>query len=820
MAVADLPYWTILPNWREPVIERLEALTSVLRSPSGAEQRFGARWTPRRSFEALTTVTGRNRMLFDNAVGAVGGNPWWLPVWPDSQSLAVPVTIGDTSIVCVTTGREFRAGGFAMLWSGEFDAEVVEVTSVAPGVLNLAAPLAASRPAGTRLFPAVQARLTDMPDMKRVGSRAIENSIRFESIGDNEIDGLVLPFPTYLDLPVFTTRPDEGQALTHGYSRLFDEIDGETGLKRRFDTADIGFTLQQFQWLTVGRVQLAALRSLFYQLDGQRELLWLPSFADDFDLVAPIDAADTAIEVVRNGFTDYGGPRVGHEDVMIALRDGTLIFRRITGSSLTGENTETIVFDEAIGVDATIKEVRQVCFLAQSRLDADVLELTHHSDIDGACRSSIVFRSAPEIREGSDWFPDLPPDMMMNDQPCGTIDCVPEILMAEGGPSQVTVSDPSGGGNLAFINLTDGLDGTVVVYTNGTSPTIRFREVISGVAGSEIDTEIGPPDVTGITMNEIIPLGLSIVSPTINVAISSGGLHEIDLYTGALNATHDIAPAGHTILSLDALYPAYRVAMIEPGVGLSFQTWSFGDPLPVTPILALAGDFDMADSSSIGGFGNRLIVGHDAATGRLHGVSVSFFTGEVFGSDLISNGSSTNERFICAEFSQIDSRLNVTWRKFTGSGPGGSVMTRKMTTDFGDQGAEVVVYNLTALGVSGYTHLANREPVCGVPLPNGNVLMVERRYETVGAQLRAYEVLVLHAPGEPSKQSNIIRLTPSNVGPTGDVKRSARIRQTGSGAFGGDFVVVYESPVNDTGGTELLLWPFTATTCTETSEPE
>lgn len=46
-----LPVWTISPDWSDGITETLEWLTGLLASPIGAEQRFGLRLTPRRSFE-------------------------------------------------------------------------------------------------------------------------------------------------------------------------------------------------------------------------------------------------------------------------------------------------------------------------------------------------------------------------------------------------------------------------------------------------------------------------------------------------------------------------------------------------------------------------------------------------------------------------------------------------------------------------------------------------------------------------------------------------------------------------------------------------
>lgn len=820
MAVADLPFWTILPNWRQPVIERLEALTSVLGSPSGAEQRFGARWTPRRSFEALTTVSGLNRMLFDSAIGAVGGNPWWLPVWPDVQRLTIPVPSGNGSISCVTTNREFRAGGFAMLWRDEFTAEVVEVTSVSAGLLTLASGPASSWPAGTRLFPAVQARLTDMPNMNRIGSRILENSIRFETIGDNESTEAA-PITVYDGLPVLTIRPDEGESMTHGYSRLFDEIDGETGLKRRYDTADIGFTVQQHQWLSIGRQDRAELRALFYHLDGRRELLWLPTFADDFDLVEPLSAGSNSIEVRRCGFTAYGGPRLNHRDVMIALRDGTTIFRRITGSTLTLDGTELVVLDSALGVNADVRSVRQICFLVQSRLDSDVLELTHHSDLEGAARTSLAFRSAPDTREGSDWFPVLPPDMTMNDNPCGVAECVPEIYVT----ATRQIADAVSGNQRTNVTISNDARGKVNTYTafvKSEDGTMYFSQEPGYIFEAPIAA--APSALAYIKFGRIPGRrGYFTVTPSEEY----GGLYgaggdllqfydtpAVGVDKGDLFDTKDASL--YPIVGLDSGAADSVYLTTYDGSTVRFGAWATGDS-PLAGVTALSGSFDEISTGAISAFAAGFIVTRDSSTKRLTFTGVNFFFGTVVESGLLTDGSGSRESFLNygpAGASGAPVAAAV-WRMYSSpTGPGGAVKMRLYPDN-----EFVTLYNMTALGVAGYTHLANREPIAAAVLPNCNVAIVERRYETVGARLRAYEVLVVHAPLE-GKQSNALRLTPSGVGPTGDVQRSADVKFCTASDVVALLQVSFESPTDNTGTTEVINHDIEYVSCTTMSTPE
>lgn len=825
MPVEDLPHWTILPNWRTPVMERLECLTAVLASPSGAEQRFAARWSPRRYLEPLVTPVGRVRTLFDMAVGAVGVSPWYVPLWHDVQSLTETLGIADTVLNCETEHREFVAGGFVMLWRDEFTSEVLEVASVGLTSLTFVAGPAASWPAGTRLFPAVKARLAEMPSMGRRSSRVLENSIRFmvETHNDFVDPDVTLSYPTYESLPVLVTSPDESQDITHARMRLLEDLDSETGLSRVYDTAGIDFTLQRHHWLSVGRQEHAELRTLFYTLDGRRGLLWLPTFAADLEVVDPIDSTDTAIVVGKCGFTAFGGPRFGRDRIWIRTRSGVDIFREITGSTL-GSDTETIQLDSAVGEDLEPQDVLRVSFMALSRLDSDTLEIEHFTDTEGGSRVAMNFRSLPDIRSAADWTPTPLPNSATTEGECGTETICTPAVTSTGAAFSITDSVPSGSDSVSFPTILPVSSDFYVSYLNGTADTARFRYVdISDNVSAETVVSVTTCDLIGVVSTALLPTASVFNSGASEARFNvsdNGSVYEFDTSTFALDDTRTISN-GHTIVAMDGSGGAtYRVVMVDPGNEITFATWDVGDS-PTNGSLVVTGNVGVIDAKPLlNTFATWAAVWRDEDDDRLKVNTISFFDSTVYGPFAVSASAGTDERHIDTLYCAVPAKLVVAWRHFSGTSPNGSVRIRQFALDLTTAETEVSIYNLAPLSVSGYTHLANREPVCGAVLPNQNVLLVERRYETVGAQLRAYEVLTLHAPGEAASQSNVVRLTPVGVGPTGDVRRSAAIKTLSVSEFSAEIVVVFESPVDNTGATELQAQRFTVTVCSAMSEPE
>lgn len=840
MPVENLPHWSILPNWRVPVLERLEAMTSVLASPSGAEQRFAVRWSPRRYLEPMVTPVGPMRTMFDMAVGTVGLMPWYVPLWHDRQNLTETLGTGDTTLNCETQHREFVAGGFVMLWADEFTTEVLEVASVASGVLTFAAGPATSWPAGTRLYPCVKARLVEMPDMARNGPRILENAIRFMADQANDYtdpDITSLPFPTYLDFPVLTTRPDEGQDISHGHQRLFDEIDGEAGLMLRYDTAGKDFTLQRHHWLSLGRQEHAELRSLFYYLDGRRNPLWLPTFAEDFVLVESADATDNGITVQKCGFTMYDGPRVGRDHVWIALRDGTNIFREISGSSLTIGGDELIVFTENLGTAFAPDDVARISFIALSRLESDTMEINHHSDTEGASRVTMVFRSAPNLRVGADWEPMPFANPDMNDAPCGVVaGCTPAITVT--GEPVIIHNFSTAGPHYLGARAGRAPYSFYVAYTDNGTTRVRYVDG-SGTVSSEEELHGGPTDFDNMTGLGGIPMSFDFDDGAYHINISDSGA--VYRFTGTLTPETPLTlvDAGLKLFTFELGGNARLLMRDTSDTAISIDAIDLTDPPTTGGVTFIAGQ-EVGETFAryiSGSFAVYALYWQDTDANRLKfGYAGLFDETTSYPNTLVSASGGSNEWYVADMRGGVINELGIAWRRETGGGPAGSLRYIRFNVNDAPEPtiSEVSVYAMSSLGVSGYTHLANREPVAAEMLVNHNLVCVERRYETVGSQLRAYEVLIMHTTGDdhaalPLKSSAPIRLTPVGVGPTGDVKRRSYIFNVpgtqDAGMVDGttestEVIVIYESPTDNVGTTRLESRRFRINICSTFNEPE
>lgn len=384
--------WSFAPDWADGVVERLTWATDILQSESGVEQRRAIRLAPRREFEASMYVEARERQLLDMALFGWGSRVWALPIWHEVQLLGVGALAGALSITCSTQYLEFRAGGLAML-RGEsaFSSETVEIDAVTANSLLLKRPTQQTWPAGSRLYPVRSAQLTQQPSLSRLTDTASSADVQFLVVEPCDWSAL-MPATLYRGRPVFETRPDEGEDLTSSYQRLLLTLDSGSAIPLMTDTANRAFPVQAHRWLEMGRAERAALRSFIYAMKGRQKAVWLPTHADDLTLVDIVSSLATTLDIANIGYSRFASAKPGRRDIRVELWDGSVFYRRITGSSELSADIERVAIDTTFGRQILPADVLRISWLALCRQDSDTVEIEHMTDSEGLAATQLVFR--------------------------------------------------------------------------------------------------------------------------------------------------------------------------------------------------------------------------------------------------------------------------------------------------------------------------------------------------------------------------------------------------------------------------------------------
>lgn len=382
--------WTFAPDWSSGVRERLAWATDVMSSDERDEQRRALRLSPRRSFSSRLVVDGRERSLFEMMLRGWGGRVWALPIYSDIQLLQSPVTLGATSITCSTTGRDFRAGGLAMLrGDSAFRSEVVQIDTVSSGSITLLRPTQGAWPAGTRLYPVRTARLAEQPRVRRHTDQAAGVDTTFDLVEPSDWPAATLP--TYRGSPVLEAAPDESRELSTSFERALYVLDNVCGIPFSLDSANEAFGVREHRWVLDGINERSAFRSLLYALRGRQVSIWVPTFADDIRLLETIGSSSLVATIENIGYARFGLGQRGVLDIRIELHDGMVLYRRITNAAAIDEDEEQITIDSALGQAVAPADVRRICFMELMRGQSDEVEIQHHTDVEGVATSGLTF---------------------------------------------------------------------------------------------------------------------------------------------------------------------------------------------------------------------------------------------------------------------------------------------------------------------------------------------------------------------------------------------------------------------------------------------
>lgn len=375
------------PNWSDPVNERLEWLTQIIEAEDGTEQAIGLRSVPRRSLEYRALAHRRDRRLMQSLLWDWQARAYRLPIWTDESRLTAAAAAGDTVISLDTTDRDFHAGGLAVLVQGMNMHEAVEIQSVSAGSLTLANALQSDWPDGARVYPGRLARLGDKQSLTAYTDELETMALSF-AFDENASDltPAELSPTTYRGYPVLELEPNWREDLTNDYQRRLAIFDNRTGRRSIDDVTGRARVLHDFLWTRTSRADIQALRRWLYARDGRRNPIWIDTHTNDLVLAETVADAATTVKVENIGYSLHAVGQIGRRDIVIVLKDGTRIYRRITAATEQDADIERLTIDASLGVTVAPGDVRRISYLLLARMASDAVVITWKTNELAECR--------------------------------------------------------------------------------------------------------------------------------------------------------------------------------------------------------------------------------------------------------------------------------------------------------------------------------------------------------------------------------------------------------------------------------------------------
>lgn len=352
-----------------------EWLTEVLRPGAGLVQHRQLRDQPRVSVAFQGIATGQHRRWLENLLERNGARRWYVPLPGAGYTLGAALAVGAASVLGATAGTLLRAGGRVALVPVDQPrrAEVFVVTDVQPTGIVLAGNTVNAHPAGTRVLPVFEGRLGIIPALSRFTGDAVPWAVEFELAEALPIVAVASPV-LYRTFPVLDLPMDWASDPSWQPQRDVLREDNDTGPVWTTDLLGQARPQIKRQCTAVGAAEVALVLGQLWALAGRANPVWVHTHAHDLVLAAGMSAGSMTMDVVWSGLGTGARPP-GRRDLRIALRNGTVLHRRVTGVAAPSSNVERLTLDSALGAAITSEDVLQLSWMSLCTQSADVVRV-------------------------------------------------------------------------------------------------------------------------------------------------------------------------------------------------------------------------------------------------------------------------------------------------------------------------------------------------------------------------------------------------------------------------------------------------------------
>ena len=363
--------WTTPANWSTPIIERLEWRTDVLLAYDGSEQRIALRQIPRRYFEfGFLVPTLLERQKLEAVIASNGSQSWDLPIWTDSTPCTSAISNGDVVVYADTVGRDFVAGGKALLLATNGNTLIINISTLTTTQLNLSSAAVGAWPLETAVIPLRTAYLEPSQQISRFTGSAIYGVVRF--LCDDISTWPTATETEYRNYPVLTTPSNWSQDLTLDYQRKMQIVDFGVGGIYRDDESSLPVFIQSHHFVLDSCQKITDFRKFLYSRRGRLNALWIPTFMPDLTFVA---LSSTTLDITNIDYTTLYNQTINRRDIRIELTNGNVYYRSIVASTVISGTVERLTLDSVLGVSVTAADVEKISFMMFGRLDTDAIEL-------------------------------------------------------------------------------------------------------------------------------------------------------------------------------------------------------------------------------------------------------------------------------------------------------------------------------------------------------------------------------------------------------------------------------------------------------------
>lgn len=367
-----------------PVNESWQWMTDVKISVDGTEQRAGLRGVPRIDqstnviLDTVEDVRELQSMLFS------ASNRFWMPQFQYATLTTLDAAAGTSYLALNTTLADVRANEYLMLVVGGVTT-LVQVLELAPGGVNLAAPLAVAVKRGTLVAPGSPSFINDNTQLRRyavnyvgeISVKAAFTTVRtqFQRPGHTQV------LTTFDSMPVLDKQPLANDLIPEPYTANTQKFDAEVGIRELvtlWDSTKVGGT-RQYLVKRIREPEGMDYWKLFGDtVRGSLKNFLLPSFRPDLTLYVPMGINANSATFNGSEYAEFYFKSKAKRYLAFTTPLG-MFYTKVLSVTKTVEGNSLVVFSPALPAVDGWQNASMISIMSAVRILNDTIDLDHYA---------------------------------------------------------------------------------------------------------------------------------------------------------------------------------------------------------------------------------------------------------------------------------------------------------------------------------------------------------------------------------------------------------------------------------------------------------
>ena len=370
--------WPWAIDWQGGLVQSAEFKTEIFASRDMHEFRRAARETARFSYEYSGSAKGAEAQAIVRVLETLIGETLVFANPIFRTTLDSPL-VGATSVFTMASIPDWLVVGSYIVFENQGERFLAIVDFIDVDEITLDANTTTTFPVGSTVLLGVRCRVNSKTQVTYRTNQVITGKITLEDLpGLNYNPGDGTPYSLYNGKEVFLKKPNWAQSITRNMDAAVDVVDFDYGRVSHNNYLDFVPSIWKAEYLGKTWDDAIELLQFFIRQRGRRGEFYMPSQTADLPLALGLTSGQSTFRVFGAEYADYASnPAQRH--VVIALKDGTQLFRRVSGIVADGAQSVFTV-TAAWGSSVSLDQISYVGWLATYRFAVDEMSVEWLTD--------------------------------------------------------------------------------------------------------------------------------------------------------------------------------------------------------------------------------------------------------------------------------------------------------------------------------------------------------------------------------------------------------------------------------------------------------